>query len=162
MIQSLPRAADCYATTTQCARPCGSERASGSIIDGPGQEGAIAGRPAHDHWMNSPSSGRIQPTIPMIAPLSIQTAGLTHGSSGARALLPSIPAISRRHYAPIGGRRRWAAQARSSRTRISGAFIRSWPRASAPPRRLRTIHHIAHFPKVIGPIASHEDYEIAP
>src|SRR5207248_11091992 len=42
---------------------CGSERASGSIIDGPGQEGAIAGRPAHDHWMNSPSSGRIQPTI---------------------------------------------------------------------------------------------------
>jgi hypothetical protein len=27
---------------------------SGSIIDGPGQEGAIAGRPAHDHWMNSP------------------------------------------------------------------------------------------------------------
>jgi hypothetical protein len=32
-------------------------------IDGPGQEGAIAGRPAHDHWMNSPSSGRIQPTI---------------------------------------------------------------------------------------------------
>src|SRR6266508_2028840 len=40
-----------------------SERASGSIIDGPGQVGAIAGRPAHDHWMNSPSSGRIQPTI---------------------------------------------------------------------------------------------------
>src|SRR6266496_4537112 len=38
-----------------------SERASGSIIDGPGQVGAIAGRPAHDHWMNSPSSGRIQP-----------------------------------------------------------------------------------------------------
>jgi hypothetical protein len=38
-----------------CARPCGSERASGSVIDGPGQEGAIAGRPAHDHWMNSPS-----------------------------------------------------------------------------------------------------------
>jgi hypothetical protein len=63
MIQSLPRAADCYATTTQCARPCGSERASGSIIDGSGQEEAIAGRPAHDHWMNSPSSGRIQPTI---------------------------------------------------------------------------------------------------
>jgi len=24
------------------------------------------------------------------------------------------------------------------------------------------VHHIAHFPKVIGPIASHEDYEIAP
>ena len=37
MIQSLPRAADCYATATQCARPCGSVRASGSIIDGPGQ-----------------------------------------------------------------------------------------------------------------------------
>jgi hypothetical protein len=63
MIQSLPRVADCYATTTQCARRCGSERASGSIIDGSGQVGAIAGRPAHDHWMNSPSSGRIQPTI---------------------------------------------------------------------------------------------------
>ena len=63
MIQSLPRAADCYATATQCARPCGSVRASGSIIDRPGQKGAIASRPAHDHWMNSPSSGRIQPTI---------------------------------------------------------------------------------------------------
>jgi hypothetical protein len=48
MIQSLPRAAGFYATTNSesCARPCGSERASGSIIDGPGQEGAIAGRPA--------------------------------------------------------------------------------------------------------------------
>ena len=44
-------------------RPCGSELASGITIDGPGQEGAIAGRPAYDHWMNSPSSGRIQPTI---------------------------------------------------------------------------------------------------
>jgi hypothetical protein len=32
-------------------------------VDGSGQEGAIAGRPAHEHWMNSPSSGRIQPTI---------------------------------------------------------------------------------------------------
>ena len=28
-----------------------------------GIEGAIAGRPAHDHWMNSPSSGRIQSAI---------------------------------------------------------------------------------------------------
>jgi hypothetical protein len=34
-----------------------------AIIDGPGQERAIAGRPTHDHWMNSPSSERIQPTI---------------------------------------------------------------------------------------------------
>ena len=32
-------------------------------VDGPGQQGATAGRPAHDHWMNSPSSGRIHPTI---------------------------------------------------------------------------------------------------
>src|SRR5438093_10770396 len=43
MIQSLPRAADCYATTTQCARPCGSERASGSIIDGPWARGGDCG-----------------------------------------------------------------------------------------------------------------------
>ena len=71
MIQSLPRAADCYATATQCARPCGSVRASGSIIDGPGQEGAIAGRPAHDHWRTRPSSGRIHHYSPvMIAALS--------------------------------------------------------------------------------------------
>jgi hypothetical protein len=49
---------------TCCARPCGSVRASGSIIDGPGHKsGAIASRPAHDHWMNSPNSGLIQPTI---------------------------------------------------------------------------------------------------
>jgi hypothetical protein len=34
-----------------------------AIIDGLGQEEAIVGRPAHDHWMNPPSSGRIQPTI---------------------------------------------------------------------------------------------------
>ena len=64
MIQSLPRAADCYVTATQCARPCGSVRASGSIIEGPGQEGAIAKALTSPHyWMNSPSSGRIQPTI---------------------------------------------------------------------------------------------------
>ena len=44
--------ADCYATSDAAKK-----------FDGPGQEGAIASRPAHDHWMNSPSSGRIQPTI---------------------------------------------------------------------------------------------------
>ena len=43
------------------ARPCGSEWASRSLIDGPGQAGAIAGRPAHDHWRTRPSSGRIHP-----------------------------------------------------------------------------------------------------
>jgi hypothetical protein len=53
----------CYATTTQFLRRvargnAGSEQASGTIIDGLGQEGAICGRPAHDHWMNSPSSGQ--------------------------------------------------------------------------------------------------------
>src|SRR3954451_18394993 len=47
----------------EAARPCGSERASGNIIDGPGQAGAIAGRPAHDHWTTRPSSGRMEPTI---------------------------------------------------------------------------------------------------
>ena len=31
----LTTRADCYATATHCARPCGSVRASGSIIDGP-------------------------------------------------------------------------------------------------------------------------------
>ena len=45
------------------ARPCGSERALGNIIDGPWQVGAIAGRPAHDHWTTRPSSGSIEPTI---------------------------------------------------------------------------------------------------
>src|ERR1700730_4149631 len=40
-----------------------SEQASGIIIDGLGQEGAICGRPAHDHWMNSPSSGQHTATI---------------------------------------------------------------------------------------------------
>jgi len=43
------------------ARPCGSERALGNIIDGPWQVGAIAGRPAHDHWRNSAHSERIHP-----------------------------------------------------------------------------------------------------
>jgi hypothetical protein len=37
-----------------------------AIIDGLGQERAVAGRPTHDHWMNSPSSGRCND-----APLSI-------------------------------------------------------------------------------------------
>jgi hypothetical protein len=64
----LTRAAGCYATTTQFLRELREamrQRASiqGVSLMGPGQEGAIAGRPAHDHWMNSPSSGRIQPTI---------------------------------------------------------------------------------------------------
>jgi hypothetical protein len=49
-------------STTQfvwsCPRPCGSEQASGMIIDGSGQEGLLRGRPAHDHWMNSTSSGQ--------------------------------------------------------------------------------------------------------
>jgi hypothetical protein len=52
-----------YDPVSPGAAPCGSERALASIIDGPGQAGAIAGRPAHDHWMNSPGSGRIQRTI---------------------------------------------------------------------------------------------------
>jgi hypothetical protein len=56
-----------------CARR-GSERASGSVIDGPGQEGAIAGRPANDHWMNLPSSGRIQPTILTVSQISVSIA----------------------------------------------------------------------------------------
>jgi hypothetical protein len=48
MIQSLPpRAARCYALrpslSGSCPRPCGSEQASGMIIDGSGQEGAICG-----------------------------------------------------------------------------------------------------------------------
>src|ERR1700731_3518221 len=42
-----------------CPTPCGSEQASGIIIDGPGAEGRLfGGRPADDHWMNSPSSGQ--------------------------------------------------------------------------------------------------------
>src|ERR1700736_1446177 len=63
-IQSLPpRAARCYALrpslSGSCPRPCDSEQASGMIIDGAGQEGGyLRGRPAHDHWMNSPSSGQ--------------------------------------------------------------------------------------------------------
>jgi hypothetical protein len=44
-------------------RAGGHAAATGRIIDEPGQAGAIAGRAAHDHWMNSPSSGRIQGTI---------------------------------------------------------------------------------------------------
>src|SRR6266576_5245086 len=35
----------------------------GVSFDGPGQGGAICGRPAHDHWMNSPSSGQHTATI---------------------------------------------------------------------------------------------------
>src|SRR5947208_16867917 len=62
MIQSFTRAAGCYATTTQVFRELREamrQRASirGVSLMGPGQEGAIAGRPAHDHRMNSPSSG---------------------------------------------------------------------------------------------------------
>jgi hypothetical protein len=64
----------------RCARPTAASEHQG---DGPGEETPIAGRPAHDHWTNSPSSGRVQPTIRpvMTAPLSIihrtQTAGLS-------------------------------------------------------------------------------------
>ena len=35
--------------------------AAGSSLMGLGNEGAICGRPAHDHWMNSPSSGQHTP-----------------------------------------------------------------------------------------------------
>jgi Methyladenine glycosylase len=35
----------------------------GFQADGLGQEGAICGRTAHDHWMNSPSSGQHTATI---------------------------------------------------------------------------------------------------
>ena len=66
MIQSLPCAPWLlrhYDPVSPGAAPCGSELASASIIDGPGQAGAIADRPANDHWMNSPSSVRIQLTI---------------------------------------------------------------------------------------------------
>jgi hypothetical protein len=53
MIQSLPRAAGCYATTTQFLR----ELREGQVGKwASGQVGAIAGRSAHDHWMNSPST----------------------------------------------------------------------------------------------------------
>src|SRR5262249_40542982 len=47
-------------------------RQRASIREWAWQEGAIADRPAHDRWMNSPSSGRIQPhySTVMIAPLS--------------------------------------------------------------------------------------------
>jgi hypothetical protein len=41
------------------------------MIDRPGQEQAIAGRPAHDHWTNASSSGCTQPTICL--PLSINS-----------------------------------------------------------------------------------------
>ena len=34
---------------------------SAFVVDGPWQAGAIAGRPAHDHWRTPPSSGRIHP-----------------------------------------------------------------------------------------------------
>jgi hypothetical protein len=45
MIQSLPRAAGCYVTTTQFLRELREAmRQRANIIDGPGQEGAIAGR----------------------------------------------------------------------------------------------------------------------
>src|SRR5206468_5922948 len=73
-------AAGCYATTTQVFRELREamrQRASirGVSLMGPGQEGAIAGRPAHDHRMNSPSSGthtaHYSPV--MIAPLSINS-----------------------------------------------------------------------------------------
>ncbi len=57
------------------ARPCGSEWASRSIIDGPGQAGAIAGRPAHDHWRTRPAPDAYTHYSPvMIAALS-KTAG---------------------------------------------------------------------------------------
>ena len=55
-------AARCYALrpsfSGSCPRPCGSERASEIIVDKPGQEPTIVGRPAHDHWTISPSSGQ--------------------------------------------------------------------------------------------------------
>ena len=76
----------------------------GVSLMGPGQEGAIAGRPAHDHRMNSPSSGthtaHYSPV--MIAPLSINSSHadcalfffLTsrgHWHCGGRNFTPRIP-----------------------------------------------------------------------
>jgi hypothetical protein len=52
--------------------PVSLEAARGHvIINGSGQEGAIAGRPTHDHWTNSPQL-RTHTTrySPVIAPLS--------------------------------------------------------------------------------------------
>jgi hypothetical protein len=76
----------------------GNERASANIIDGPGQERPIAGRPAHDHWTNLPSSGRIQPIIsPVMIALyrsihRTQTAGLSalFSPASSRAQGPAI------------------------------------------------------------------------
>src|SRR5438093_7577186 len=103
MIQSLPRAADCYATTTQCARPCGSERASGSIIDGPGQEGGDCGstspRSLDELAQLRTHTARYSPV--MIAPLSInsspQSAGeLFFSGDGWLRWMPSFDPTSRK------------------------------------------------------------------
>src|ERR1700737_653016 len=65
-----------------CPTPCGSEQASGIIIDGPWAEGRLfAGRPADDHWMNSPSFGQhtAHYSFVMIAPLSIHSSRRSSG-----------------------------------------------------------------------------------
>jgi hypothetical protein len=78
MIQSLPRAAGCYARCRMASR---SSRRNCVVVaseyhwDGPGQEGAIARRSAHDPWMNSAQlrthTAHYSPVT--IAPLSINS-----------------------------------------------------------------------------------------
>src|SRR6266545_7853748 len=86
-----------------CARPCGSERASGSIIDGPGQEGGDCGstspRSLDELAQLRTHTAHYSPV--MIAPLSINSSHADcrpeHSFFSAHALVTeTVPSSSRR------------------------------------------------------------------
>src|SRR5215475_6840053 len=66
--------------------------AAGLSLMGLGNEGAICGRPAHDHWMNSPSSGQHTAAKADVQPESRSLVRLSYATEvrvvAATALLP--------------------------------------------------------------------------
>src|ERR1700738_5466283 len=88
MSQSYPpRAARCYALrpslSGSCPRPCGSEQASGMIIDGSGQEGAICG--VDQPTITASSIEHVR--AGKLRPLGVTTASRA-------AVLPDVPALA--------------------------------------------------------------------
>ena len=71
----------------------------------------------------------------------------------------SVGVITRRLVAAAVGLHKHARHVHASRAHSYAILGRALLRRL---EGFEQVHHIAHFPMVIGPIASHEDYEIAP
>ena len=134
VIQSLPRAADHDPVSREL-------REAMRHLMGLGKKGAIAGRPAQDHWMNSPTFGRYSPLFAyddctFVAQfIGTQTAGLSVIRSNEKKRSPrSSPA---RPKSQIGRSRERLASitkpsgVREPRGRTWGAFPTSRPGPTA-------------------------------